>query len=90
MNTGLKNKKFAVLLLCSLTVLQFFGCQTMEETVSQTNLYDYRARYYEPAVGRFLTPDPVAEKYLSISPYAYQVNTPIYIDLKGDSLTNEK
>ena len=52
------------------------------------NLYDYSARYYESAVGRFTSVDPLAEKYYSISPYAYVANNPIkYVDLKGDSLT---
>ena len=91
MNIELKNRKFAVFLLCAVTVLNFGGCQTMEETISQTNLYEsYGARYYEPALGRFSTIDPVAEKYPGISPYAYQVKTPIYIDLQGDSLTIAK
>ena len=85
----LKNKKVAVFLLCALTVLAFFGCQTMEEAISQVDLSEsYGARYYETALARFSIPDPVAEKYPSISPYAYQVKTPIYIDLKGDSLVN--
>ena len=53
------------------------------------NLYDYSARFYEPGIGRFSTMDPLAEKYYSISPYAYCANNPIkYIDLKGDSLTH--
>ncbi len=35
------------------------------------NLYDYSARYMDPTLGRFNTVDPMAEKYYSISPYAY-------------------
>ena len=41
------------------------------------NLYDYSARYYESAIGRFTTVDPMAEMYYSISPYAYVGNNPI-------------
>ncbi|MCD7902000.1 MAG: RHS repeat-associated core domain-containing protein [Bacteroides sp.] len=41
------------------------------------NLYDYSARYMEPALGRFTTMDPHAENYYSISPYAYCANNPI-------------
>lgn len=41
------------------------------------NWYDYEARHMEPAMGRFTTIDPLAEKYYSISPYAYVGNNPI-------------
>ena len=41
------------------------------------NLYDYSARYMDPALGRFSTVDPLVEKYYSISPYAYVGNNPI-------------
>ena len=41
------------------------------------NLYDYSARYYESAVGRFTSVDPLAEKYYSWSPYVYGGNNPI-------------
>ena len=41
------------------------------------NMYDYSARYMEPAIGRFTSVDPLAEKYYSISPYAYVGNNPI-------------
>jgi RHS repeat-associated protein len=48
------------------------------------NLYDYSARYYESAIGRFTTVDPLVEKYYSISPYAYCLNNPLkYIDPDG-------
>ena len=41
------------------------------DTERGLNLYDYSARYMDPALGRFSTVDPMAEKYYSISPYAY-------------------
>ncbi len=52
------------------------------------NLYDYSARYYESAIGRFTTVDPLAEKYYSISPYAYCANNPLkFVDPTGMSYT---
>jgi RHS repeat-associated protein len=39
--------------------------------------YDYGARGYYPAMGRFMTVDPLAEMYYSISPYAYCKGNPI-------------
>jgi RHS repeat-associated protein len=48
------------------------------------NWYDYGARMYDPALGRFTTVDPMAEKYYEVSPYAYCLNNPIYlIDKRG-------
>ena len=41
------------------------------------------------ALGRFTTIDPLAEKYYSISPYAYVANNPLrFIDPTGKSLTD--
>ena len=51
-------------------------------------MYEYSARYVDPAYGRFTSVDPLAEKYYSISPYVYVANNPINaIDIKGDSIT---
>ncbi|MBK5723142.1 RHS repeat-associated core domain-containing protein [Dysgonomonas sp. Marseille-P4677] len=50
----------------------------------QLNFYDYSARYYESAVGRFTSVDPHAESYYSWSPYAYVGNNPLkYTDPTG-------
>ena len=50
--------------------------------------YDYGARMYDVAIGRFVTTDIMEEKYYSISPYVYVVNNPLkYIDLRGDSIS---
>lgn len=46
--------------------------------------YDYGFRGYYPAVGRFTTVDPLAEKYYSISPYVYCAGNPVNkIDIDG-------
>jgi RHS repeat-associated protein len=48
------------------------------------NMYDYGARFYDPAVGRFGTVDPLGEKYYSISHYAYCAGNPVNrIDVEG-------
>ena len=41
------------------------------------NTYDYGARQYDPILARWDRVDPLAEKYYSISPYAYCANSPV-------------
>ena len=46
--------------------------------------YDNRARWYDPVTMRFTAPDPLAEKYLETSPWAFCENNPVNIkDLSG-------
>jgi RHS repeat-associated protein len=40
----------------------------------ETNLYFYRARYYDPSIGRFISEDPIRDR---TSAYAYVRNRPL-------------
>ncbi len=50
---------------------------TSREFDSETGLYFYRARYYDPAAGRFLSEDPIRFSG-GIDFYAYVGNNPVY------------
>ncbi|GJM65017.1 hypothetical protein PEDI_55690 [Persicobacter diffluens] len=55
-----------------------------KELDDETGLYYYGARYYDPRSSVFLGVDPLAEKYLTTSGYAYTLSNPIlYSDPDG-------
>ena len=57
---------------------------TARQSDSDTALYYYRARYYDPTIGRFISEDPIQFAAGSPNFYAYVYNSPLdYRDPKG-------
>ena len=57
---------------------------TGKELGNETGLYDFSARFLQTSLGRFTTIDPLAEKYPSVSPYAYCNGNPVnFVDPDG-------
>jgi RHS repeat-associated protein len=66
------------------------GKELQDEQLGGINLdlYDYGLRFYDPALARFTTQDPRAEKYYGLSPYNYCANNPVlFIDPNGDTIS---
>lgn len=57
----------------------------MQETIG--HWYDYGAGFYDPALGRWHSVDPLSEDYFSLSPYTYCANNPLrFIDPNGQEI----
>ncbi len=50
-----------------------------EQSFAGLPYIDYGARMYDPCTARWLSQDPLAEKYCSVSPYAFCNNNPVNI-----------
>jgi RHS repeat-associated protein len=55
----------------------FNGKENDNEVKSEGNEQDYGMRIYDPRLGRFLSLDPIAEKYPQLTPYQFASNSPI-------------
>lgn len=65
----------------------FNGMEKDDEVKGRGNSYDFGARMYDSRLGRWLTIDPLAGKYPSISPYVFVANSPIiFIDPDGKDI----
>ncbi len=65
------------------------GKELQDEQIGNGKLdwYDYGARFYDPALGRWSVIDNKAEKYYFTSPYTYAINDPIsVIDPDGNDI----
>ena len=62
----------------------YFNAKELDE---ETGLYYYGARYLDPAGARWLSADPMLEKYVGMSPYNYCAGNPVkLVDPSGREL----
>lgn len=61
-----------------------FNGKEQDKETTGTSTYDYGFRIYNPALGRFLSTDPLTKGYPMLTAYQYASNSPILnVDLDG-------
>lgn len=62
----------------------FNGKEKSDEVYGESDTYDFGARMQNSRLGRWMSLDPLQQKYPNLSPYAYVANSPIiFIDPDG-------
>lgn len=73
----------------ALTIENFWEKPAANDEGTSGPVYDYRARYYDPEIGRFISEDPLGFAAGDVNFYAYVGNNPInFNDPSGQILLN--
>ncbi len=63
---------------------RYSGKEELRALDSALQLIDYGARMYDPTIVRWMSTDPLAEKYYPVGPYVYCAGNPVnVIDIDG-------